>query len=83
MQYVDEVLLDAIASQARFAYAMTQLAACQAALQLWRHRADQWTDEYSAARINHEVAYYTQQVTRWQGYLAELGPVPQIIPAFT
>ncbi len=79
MMPADEQLLDAIASQARMAYAATQLAACQAALHLWQQRTEQRSGEFSPERIQHELTYYIQQAARWQQYLTELGPKPQIV----
>ncbi len=81
MLHVDEVLLDAIAYQARVAYATTQLATCQAALHLWQYRADQQPSQFSRERIQYELAYYTQQVARWHAYLAGLAQEPQVIHA--
>jgi len=78
---IDEALLDAIAGQAQVAYAEAQLAACQVALRLWQQCAEQPASEFSQARIQHELAYYTHQVIRWQHYLARLAPVPQMVCA--
>jgi len=75
----EEQLLDAIAGQARMAYAAAQLAACQVALDLWQQRAEQRSSELSLERVQHELAYYTQQMARWQQYILELAPEPYII----
>ena len=74
-----EQLLEAIAGQTRMAYAATQLAACQAALDLWQQRAEQRRSEFSPERLQHELAYYTQQRARWQQYLAAFSAEPRMI----
>ena len=79
MMHFQEQLLDAIACQARTAYATEQLTQYEAALQLWQQRANQTSHEFSALRIQHEVTYYTQQVTRWQTYLAGIAATPPLI----
>ena len=79
MSSTEEQLLDAIAGQARIAYATAQLAACQAALHLWQQRAEQRSSEFPTERVQHELADYTQQTARWQQYLTELAPEPRII----
>ncbi len=79
MDPTEEQLLDAIAGQARLAYAAKQLAAGEVALRLWQQRAEQPGTEFSPEGIQHEIVYYTQQIARWQEYIAELAPEPYII----
>jgi hypothetical protein len=70
----DDALLDAIARQARMAYAQQQLEQFRTALQQWRVQADHGSDGFSDQRVQHELAYYAQQVIRWQTYLTNLAP---------
>ena len=82
MDPIEEQLLDAIAGQARLAYAVKQLAVCEAALQLWQQRAEHPGPEFSPEGIQHEIDYYTLQIARWQQHIAELAPEPYIIRSF-
>ena len=81
----DDDFLAAIAQQALVAYAMYQLGVCQAALQSWQSEAA-LVVATGDSRVRHELAYYTTQVERWQGYLERLrtesngvAPVPALM----
>ena len=81
MMDLGEQLLDAIACQARMAYATEQLTQCEAALLLWQQRAKQNGHGFSPGRIQHEVTYYAQQVMRWHTYLDGIAAAPRLILA--
>jgi hypothetical protein len=70
---VDDDFLDAIAHQARVAYATQQLHACRTTLQRWQANAGGEMSAGDSTRGQHELAYYAQQVERWQNYLRHLG----------
>jgi hypothetical protein len=72
MLCIDDEFLNVMAHQARVSYASQQLDAYEHALGRWQAYA---TDEIAAAdhsRVRHELAYYSQQVARWQDYLGRL-----------
>lgn len=58
------------ASQIR--YASQQLALYRSALVHWQTCVVNLNDTFHESRVQYEVAYYTQQVERWQDYLAAL-----------
>ena len=70
----DDELLDMIAQQARAAYAQQQLEQFQATLQQWQGHAEHGSNAFSDKRVQHELAYYAQQIIRWQTYLTNLAP---------
>jgi hypothetical protein len=81
----DDDFLVAIAQQALAAYATHQLGVCRTALQSWQAEAALVVGT-GDSRVRHELAYYTIQVDRWQGYLERLGtesnggaPVPALM----
>lgn len=83
--YANDDFLGAIAQQARVAYATQQLNACRDALRSWQAEAALGVGARDNPRVQHELAYYTAQVERWQDYLARLGIYPHAIvsaPAF-
>jgi hypothetical protein len=67
----DDDFLVAIAQQALAAYATHQLDVCRAALQSWQTEAA-LVVATGDSRVQHELAYYTIQVDRWQDYLERL-----------
>jgi hypothetical protein len=69
----DDEFLGAIAQQARLAYATQLLDACRTALQNWQAEAAFEVGARENPRVQHELAYYTTQVERWQEYLRCLG----------
>jgi len=71
MTNTDDDILDAVAHQARMAYATHRLAECEAAVRLWQRRVEQAATQINGAQAWHELTHYTQQVTRWRDYLAE------------
>jgi hypothetical protein len=68
----DDDFLIAIAQQALVSYATHQLVVCRTALQSWQAEAALVVDTGDNSRVRHELAYYTTQVERWQGYLERL-----------
>ena len=76
---VDDDFLDAIAHQARVAYAMQQLHACRTALQRWQANAGGEVGAGDPTHVEHELMYYTQQVERWQDYLSRLREGPNVL----
>ena len=68
----EEQLLMAVARRSWAGYVASQLAECEAALELWQQRAEQHSGEFCAERIQHELAYYTRQVARWGQSLDEV-----------
>jgi hypothetical protein len=68
----DNAILDALAHQARIAYATHRLTTCEAAVRRWQRRVEQAAAPIDDEHARHELAYYTQQVMRWRDYLAEL-----------
>ena len=68
----DDDFLVAIAHQALVAYATHQLGVCRTALQSWQAEAALEVGANDNSRARHELAYYTTQVERWQGYLERL-----------
>jgi hypothetical protein len=71
MLYIDDEFVNVIAHQARVTYAMQQLEAYHHALGRWQAYAlHELAADYS--RVPHELAYYRQQIARWQDYLARL-----------
>lgn len=68
----DDDFLVAIAEQALVAYATYQLGVCRIALQSWQAESALVVDTGNNSRVLHELAYYTTQVERWQGYLERL-----------
>ena len=67
----DDDFLVAIAQQALVAYATHQLDVCRTALQNWQAEAALVVST-GDSRVQHELAFYTTQVERWQGYLERL-----------
>jgi len=67
----DDDFLVAIVQQALVAYATHQLGVYRAALQSWQVEAT-LVGGTGDSRVRHELAYYTTQVERWQGYLEHL-----------
>jgi len=67
----DDDFLVAIVQQALVAYATHQLDVCRAALQNWQAEAALVVST-GDSRVHHELAFYTTQVERWQGYLERL-----------
>ena len=67
----DDDFLVAIVQQALIAYATHQLGVCRAALQNWQAEAALVVST-GDSRVQHELAFYTTQVERWQGYLERL-----------
>jgi hypothetical protein len=74
----DDDFLNTIAYQARVAYATQQLQSCQQALQHWQARVTPELGASDRARAQDELAYYAQQVERWQSYLRSLGEEPGV-----
>ena len=70
----DDDFLVAIAQQALVAYATHQLGVCRTALQSWQAEAALEVGANDNSRVQHELAYYTTQVKRWQDYLERLRP---------
>ncbi len=68
----DEELLDAIAYQARVAYATQQLDAWQTAVQHWQRWVHHSDSAVAQAYARHKVAHCTEHVARWQHYLTDL-----------
>jgi hypothetical protein len=68
----DAGFLVAIAQQALLAYATHQLGVYRTALQSWQAEAALVVGTGDNSRVRHELAYYTTQVERWQGYLERL-----------
>ena len=68
---VDDDFLVAIAQQALVAYATHQLDVCRTALQNWQAEAALVVGT-GDSRVQHELAFYTTQVERWQGHLERL-----------
>ena len=68
----DDDFLVAIAQQALVAYATHQLGVCRTALQRCQAQAALEVGAGDNSRVRHELAYYTTQVERWQGYLGRL-----------
>jgi hypothetical protein len=68
----DDDFLVAIAHQALVAYATHQLGVCRTALQSWQAEAALGLEASDNPRAQHELAYYTTQVERWQGYMERL-----------
>lgn len=72
----NDEFLDAIAHQARFAYASQQLHVLHGVLQgLLTHSGAELGAGVSQG-AQHELVYYTQQIERWQEYLGRLGTSP-------
>ena len=71
MLYIDDTSLNLIAHQTRVTYAMQQLDAHYHALDRWQAYAIR---EHAAesSRVRHELAYYHQQIARWQVELGRL-----------
>lgn len=76
--YADDDFLHTIAHQAQVGYGTQRLNVCWDALQQWQTHATLGTYAAHDTRVAHEVAYYTQQVERWQDYLARLGEEAQV-----
>ena len=81
----DDDFLVAIVQQALVAYATHQLDVCRAALQNWQAEAALVVST-GDSRVQHELAFYTTQVERWQGHLERLrtgsngaAPVPALM----
>jgi len=72
MMNKDDAILAMVAHQAQMACAMHRLPACEVAVRRWQQRVEQAATPIDCAHARHELAYYTQQVKRWQHYLAEL-----------
>jgi hypothetical protein len=68
----DEDLLDAIARQARVAYATQQLNECSSAVEHWQKRIEHDADVFNYEGLEHQLNYYVRQAERWQSYLAIL-----------
>ena len=77
--YADDDFLLTIAHQARVAYGTQRLNACWEALQQRQTLATLGIDAADDRRVDHEEAYYTQQVEHWQEYLARLGEESQVV----
>jgi hypothetical protein len=77
--YADDDFLHTIAHQAQVGYGTQRLNVCWDALQHWQARAALDIDAAHDKRVEHEVTYYTQQVERWQGYLARLGEESHVV----
>jgi hypothetical protein len=56
----------------RIDYASQQLDIYRSALTHWQIRASTSDTPYQRSHAQYELAYYTQQVDRWQNYLALL-----------
>ena len=73
MLSANDSFLDLIAHQAQIAYASQQLQVLQDVLQgLLKHSGADLAASVNP-RLQHELAYYTQQVERWRDYLGGLG----------
>jgi hypothetical protein len=64
--------LDAIAHQAREAYATQQLHACETAFDRWLAQAALELGQSERPHMRRNLAYYAQQTQRWQDYLDHL-----------
>jgi hypothetical protein len=80
MLTIDDDLLDAVAHQARVAYALQQLARHRVGIQCWKGQMDpnasEFSAEFAAAYADCSLDDHVQQVERWQHYLEELGSPP-------
>lgn len=64
------LLHDAIEQQVQVAYATRQREMCHTELQRWHCLMADPVSSYSYLRMQYELMYYTQQIERWQEYLA-------------
>jgi hypothetical protein len=72
MLYIDDEFLNVIAHQTRVTYATQQLDAYHHALGRWQAYAIRELAAPDDSRVRHELAYYRQQIARWQDYLRRL-----------
>jgi hypothetical protein len=72
MLCIDDEFLNVIAHQARVTYATQQLDAYEHALGRWQAYAIREIAAPDYSRVRHELAYYSQQIARWQDYLGRL-----------
>jgi len=72
MRSIDDAFLTVIAHQMRVTTATQQLKAYHHALARWQAYAIREIAAADSARMLHELAYYRQQIARWQNELGRL-----------
>jgi hypothetical protein len=72
MLYIDDEFVNVIAQQARVTYATQQLEAYHHALGRWQAYAICELAGADYSRVRYKLAYYRQQIARWQDYLGRL-----------
>jgi hypothetical protein len=72
MRSIDDAFLTVIAHQTRVTTATQQLKAYHHALARWQAYAIREIAAADSARVQYELAYYRQQIARWQNELRRL-----------